>query len=223
MQFSIVEMWHEMGTVVKFIAYILILMSIITVAVGIERFIAFFKAKAQSKELLRLIAALWKEGKVRDSLELTRDKRFKSSHLAKVLSAGLFELEFQEDSSADYSQKIESAKRAIDRATIKGIHEFKRGLNSVGTVGATAPFVGLTGTVFGIINAFQGMAVSGSGGIGAVAAGIAEALIMTGMGIALAVVAVWFFNYLIAKVDVFTGEMANASSELIDQYIKLNK
>ena len=90
---------------------------------------------------------------------------------------------------------VESAKRAIERATIKGVQEFKRGLNGLATIGSTGPFVGLFGTVFGIITAFQGMSVSGSGGIGAVAGGIAEALITTGFGIIVAVVAVWFFNY----------------------------
>jgi biopolymer transport protein ExbB/biopolymer transport protein TolQ len=94
-------------------------------------------------------------------------------------------------------------------------------LNGLATIGSTGPFVGLFGTVFGIITAFQGMKVSGSGGIGAVAGGIAEALITTGFGIIVAVVAVWFFNILLNRVDVFTGEMANASSELIDHFIKL--
>jgi biopolymer transport protein ExbB/biopolymer transport protein TolQ len=143
--------------------------------------------------------------------------------LAKVLVAGLNELQFQEDSMSGPEERLESAKRAIERATIQGIQEFKRGLNGLATIGSTGPFVGLFGTVFGIINAFQSMSVSGSGGIGAVAAGIAEALITTGFGIIVAVIAVWIFNYLLNRVDVFTGEMANASSELIDHYIKLKR
>jgi biopolymer transport protein ExbB/biopolymer transport protein TolQ len=98
--------------------------------------------------------------------------------------------------------------------------EFRRGLNGLATIGSTGPFVGLFGTVFGVITAFQGMATAGSAGIGAVAAGIAEALITTGFGILVAVIAVMFFNFLLNKVDIFTGEMANASSELIDHYIK---
>jgi biopolymer transport protein ExbB/biopolymer transport protein TolQ len=88
------------------------------------------------------------------------------------------------------------------------------------TVGATAPFVGLFGTVFGIINAFQGMAATGSGGIGAVAAGIAEALVTTGTGIGVAIPAVWFFNLFTARIEIFTNEMGNAASELIDFFIK---
>jgi biopolymer transport protein ExbB/biopolymer transport protein TolQ len=196
-------------------------MSVYCFATGIERAIVFNKAKKQSRDLLKLISGLWREGKVEESIKLSSDKRFKNSHLAKVLVAGLNELQFQQDNRSAQPEVVESAKRAIERATIKGVQEFKRGLNGLATIGSTGPFVGLFGTVFGIITAFQGMKVSGSGGIGAVAGGIAEALITTGFGIIVAVVAVWFFNVLLNRVDIFTGEMANASSELIDHFIKL--
>ncbi len=223
MQFNIVEMWNSMGTVAKGVAIILIFMSIYSIATGIERLVVFNKAKKQSRILLKLISALWQEGKVEDSIKLSSDKRFKNSHLAKVLVAGLNELQFQEDTKANYAEKVDAAKRAIERATIKGVQEFKRGLNGLATIGSTGPFVGLFGTVFGIINAFQSMSATGSGGIGAVAAGISEALVTTGFGIVVAVVAVWFFNTLLNRVDIFTGEMANASSELIDHFIKLKQ
>ncbi|MCX6553550.1 MAG: MotA/TolQ/ExbB proton channel family protein [Candidatus Aminicenantes bacterium] len=221
MSWDLVEMWHSMSLIPKAVVITLVLMSVYCFATGIERLIVFGKAKKQSRILLKLIAALWQEGKVEDSIKLSADKRFKNSHLAKVLVAGLNELQYPTDSKSSHADVVESAKRAIERATIKGVQEFKRGLNGLATIGSTGPFVGLFGTVFGIITAFQGMGVSGSGGIGAVAGGIAEALVTTGFGIIVAVVAVWFFNILLNRVDVFTGEMANASSELIDHFIKL--
>jgi biopolymer transport protein ExbB/biopolymer transport protein TolQ len=213
-------MWAQMGPIPKGVVFVLLFMSIYSIAVGVERIIVYTKAKKQSGILLRLIGKLWQEGKVEESIKVSSDKKFKNSHLAKVLIAGLNELEFQEDEKAPYAEKVESAKRAIDRATIKGLVEFRRGLNGLATIGSTGPFIGLFGTVFGVITAFQGMATAGSAGIGAVAAGIAEALITTGFGIIVAVIAVMFFNFLLNKVDIFTGEMANASSELIDHYIK---
>ena len=213
-------MWGQMGPIPKGVVWVLLIMSIYSIAVGIERIIVYSKAKKQSNILLRLIGKLWQEGKIEESIKVSSDKKFKNSHLAKVLVAGLNELQFQEDEKAPYAEKVESAKRAIERATIKGLVEFRRGLNGLATIGSTGPFVGLFGTVFGVITAFQGMATSGSGGIGAVAAGIAEALITTAFGILVAVIAVMFFNFLLNKVDIFTGEMANASSELIDHYIK---
>jgi biopolymer transport protein ExbB/TolQ len=214
-------MFESMGLIAKTVVFILLLFSVYSFACGIERIIVFSKAKKQSRILLRLISKLWQEGKIEESIKLSSDKKFKNSHLAKVIVAGLNELKFQQDSEASYVEQVESAKRAIERATIKGVQEFRRGINALATVGSTAPFVGLFGTVFGIINAFQSMSVSGSGGIGAVAAGISEALITTGLGIGVAVIAVWFFNSLLNKIDVFTGEMSNASSELIDHFIKL--
>jgi len=214
------SMWASMGPIPKAVVFVLLFMSIYSIAVGVERIIVYAKAKKQSNILLRLISKLWQEGKIEESIKVSSDKKFKNSHLAKVLIAGLNELEFQEDEKAPYAEKVESAKRAIDRATIKGLVEFRRGLNGLATIGSTGPFVGLFGTVFGVITAFQGMATAGSAGIGAVSAGIAEALITTGFGILVAVIAVMFFNFLLNKVDIFTGEMANASSELIDHYIK---
>jgi biopolymer transport protein ExbB len=218
--FDLQSMWLQMGPIPKAVVFILLFMSIYSIAVGVERLIVFSKAKKQSNILLRLIGKLWQEGKIEESIKVSSDKKFKNSHLAKVLVAGLNELEFQEGSNAPYAEKVESAKRAIERATIKGLVEFKRGLNGLATIGSTGPFVGLFGTTFGVITAFQGMAVAGSAGMGAIAGGIAEALITTAFGILVAVIAVMFFNTLLNKVDIFTGEMANASSELIDHYIK---
>ncbi len=219
-QFTIMSMWDQAGTLPRIVIVILLLMSVWAIGVGIERLSNYSKAKKQSNTLLRLISKLWQEGKLEESIKLCSDKRFKNSHLAKVLVAGLGELQFQEESKADYAEIVEAAKRAIERATIKSVAEFRRGLNSLATVGSTSPFVGLFGTVFGIITAFNDMALSGSGGMGTVAAGISEALITTGAGIGVAVISVWFFNMLLNKVEVFTGEMANASSELLDHFIK---
>jgi biopolymer transport protein ExbB/biopolymer transport protein TolQ len=220
MQWDLGTMWNHSGPIPRGVIFVLLFMSIYAIAVGVERLFVFSKAKKQSNILLRLISKLWQEGKLEESIKVSSDKRFKNSHLAKVLIAGLNELEFQEDTQAGYAEKVESAKRAIERATIKGLVEFKRGMNALATIGSTSPFVGLFGTVFGIITAFQSMSVSGSGGIAAVAGGISEALITTGFGILVAVIAVMFYNTLVNKVDIFSGEMANASSELIDHFIK---
>ncbi len=221
MQFSLAEMWHEMGIVAKAVVICLSFYSIYSVACGVERFIVFSKAKKQSNELLRVIGKLLNQNRVEECIKIATDKKYKNSHLAKVLNAGLNEFKYQDDLDVPFNEKVESAKRAIEIATIKGVQEFKRGMGFLATIGSTGPFVGLFGTVFGIINAFQSMSVSGSGGIATVAAGIAEALMTTGFGIIVAVVAVMFFNALLSKVEVFTGEMSSASSMLLDHFIKL--
>ena len=115
---------------------------------------------------------------------------------------------------------INTAERAVEREMLMEMVTLKRGLAVLATVGATAPFVGLLGTVFGIINAFVGMATSGGAGIGAISAGIAEALIATGFGLIVAIPAVWFYNYFTTKIDFISVEMTYSSKELIDYLIR---
>lgn len=218
MEWSLIELWHSMGYIAKGVAIILLSLSVWSLALGVERFLYYNKIKKQSKILAPKLAKLLKEGKLEEAISLATSKQFRLSHLGKVVAAGLQEYQNQEEMGANHEQRIEAARRAIERATVQVNKELKRGLNALATIGSTSPFIGLFGTVFGIINAFRGMAVTGSGGIGAVAAGIAEALITTGLGIGIAVPAVWFYNFYIAKVDVFTAEMANAGSELIDYF-----
>jgi biopolymer transport protein ExbB/biopolymer transport protein TolQ len=115
---------------------------------------------------------------------------------------------------------INTAERAVEREMLMELVQLKRGLAVLATVGSTAPFVGLLGTVFGIINAFVGMATSGGAGIAAISAGIAEALIATGFGLIVAIPAVWFYNYFTTKIDNLTAEMTYTSKEKIDYLIK---
>jgi biopolymer transport protein ExbB/biopolymer transport protein TolQ len=137
-----------------------------------------------------------------------------------VVNAGLQEFRANQLSSDISSDVIEASKRATQRASAIKVAEFRRGLSGLATIGSTAPFVGLFGTVFGIINAFVGMRTAESAGISAVAGGIAEALVTTGVGIGVAVPAVWLFNYFTSKVDNFVVEMDNSSAELLDFFLK---
>ena len=115
---------------------------------------------------------------------------------------------------------VDTVRRAIQRASALTANDLKKGVSSLATIGATAPFVGLLGTVVGIITAFQGIAATGSGGLGAVSAGISEALVETALGLVVAIPAVWFYNYLTGRIEYFNVEMDNSSSELVDYFIK---
>jgi biopolymer transport protein ExbB/biopolymer transport protein TolQ len=115
---------------------------------------------------------------------------------------------------------IEAAERAIEREALMTTADMRRGLSGLATIGTTAPFIGLFGTVIGIINAFRGMAMTGSGGIAAVSTGIAEALVTTALGLFVAIPAVWLFNIFTNKIERFQVEMSNSASELIDYFIK---
>lgn len=220
MQFGIIELWQHSGWLARIVVIILLFLSVWTIGVGIERIIVYLRARAQSRKLAPLVAKLLKEGKLTEAINLTTKKEYKGAHLAKVIFAGLQEYLSQNEGNVKPQEKIEASKRAIERQISVTVQDFRKGLNPLATIGSTAPFIGLFGTVFGIINAFHGMSITGSGGIGAVAAGIAEALITTGTGIGVAVIAVWLFNFFLNQIDIFAAEMNNASSELIGFFIQ---
>jgi len=164
------------------------------------------------------VAECLKDGKIDEAIAL--GEQYNKSHLAKVLISGLHELQAHSKSQDIPGEIIEASKRALDRATAIAIEDLKRGLGGLATIGATAPFVGLFGTTVGIINAFTGMKTEETAGIAAVAGGIAEALVATAIGLFVAVPAVWAFNYFTNRVETFTVEMDNSSSELIDYFLK---
>jgi biopolymer transport protein ExbB/biopolymer transport protein TolQ len=214
---SFLDIWNQMGYLAKGVVIFLILMSIYSLAIFIERLMYYRASKKQSIDYLPIATKALREGNYAAAVEAA--KRYNKSHLAKVLAAGLQQFLFEKEDQPGHDA-VESVRLAVERAAALTTAEMKRGIGGLATIGSTAPFVGLFGTVFGIINAFQGMAQSGSGGIGAVSAGIAEALITTGVGIGVAIVAVWVFNYFTGQIEFFGIEMANSGSELIDFFLK---
>ncbi len=217
MEFNLVTMFGQMGPVAKGVVFILAVMSIWSVAVAIEKFTSYRKSRKESLEFLPIVTKCLKQDKLQEAVDSS--KRYKNAHLAKVVSAGLLEF-LNESPSSDHEMTVETVRRSLDRATALTTAEMKKGLGALATIGSTAAFVGLFGTVFGIITAFSGMAKTGSGGLGAVAAGIAEALVTTAAGIAVAIIAVVLFNYFQNKLERFQIEMANTSSELVDFFLK---
>jgi biopolymer transport protein ExbB len=214
---GIVDIWNQMGILAKGIAILMLLMSIYSVGVFIERLLLYRSAKKQSIDYLPLATKALREGDYNAAVEGA--KRFNKSHLAKVLAAGLQQFLFEKEDKPSHDA-VESVRLAVERAAALTTAEMRRGIGGLATIGSTAPFIGLLGTVVGIINAFTGMAASGSGGIGSVSAGIAEALINTAIGLGVAIPAVWMFNYFQGQVEFFGIEMANSSSELIDFFLK---
>jgi len=220
---NLIEMWNQMGFFAKAIAYILFIMSMISFGVAVERFYTFLQARKQSKLYAPQVAKFLKDGRLKEAIALSQKKEFRYSHLAKVVLAGLNEYQYQADAggaSLSREDMMDTVRRAIQRASALTASDLKRGVASLATIGATAPFVGLLGTVVGIITAFQGIAATGSGGLGSVSAGISEALVETALGLVVAIPAVWFYNYLTGRIEYFNVEMDNSSSELVDYFIK---
>ncbi len=221
-ELDLMHMWTEMGWVAKAIAIILVIMSMISFGVAIERIYTFAQARKQSKMYAPQVAKHLKDGRLKDAIAVSSSKNFRYSHLAKVVLAGMQEYQFQQEAGGNLSREdlVDTVRRAIQRAAALTANDLKKGVSALATIGATAPFVGLLGTVVGIINAFQGIAASGSGGLAAVSAGISEALVETALGLVVAIPAVWFYNYLSGRIEYFNVEMDNSSSELLDYFIK---
>lgn len=217
MEWDLITMWHQMGFVAKGVVLTLGIMSVWSIAVAIEKFRSYRASRKESLEFLPIVTRCLKNDKLQEAVDSS--KKYKNAHLAKVVSAGLLEF-INERSSSSPELIIETVRRALERSVALTTAEMKKGLGALATIGSTAAFVGLFGTVFGIITAFQGMAKSGSGGIGAVAAGIAEALVTTAVGIGVAIIGVVLYNHFQNKLERFQVEMANTSSELVDFFLK---
>ena len=220
---NIVELFSQMGAIAIGVAVVLFVMSFWSVGVSIERIYTFSQARKQSKLYAPQVAKHLKDGRLKEAIALSASKDFRYSHLAKVVLAGLQEYQFQQESGgAGLAREdvLDTVRRSIQRATALTASDLKKGVSALATIGSTAPFVGLLGTVVGVINAFVGIASTGSGGIGAVSAGIAEALVETALGLFVAIPAVWFYNFLTSRLEYFNVEMDNSSSELVDYFIK---
>jgi biopolymer transport protein ExbB/TolQ len=219
---DVIEMFRTMGPTAWGVAIVLLIMSFLSVGVAIERIYTFSQARKQSKMYAPQVAKHLKDGRLKEAIALSSSKDYRYSHLAKVVLAGLQEYQFQQENAGGLSREelLDTVRRSIQRATALTSNDLKKGVSALATIGATAPFVGLLGTVVGVINAFVGIASTGSGGIGAVSAGISEALVETALGLFVAIPAVWFYNYLTSRLEYFNVEMDNSSSELVDYFIK---
>jgi biopolymer transport protein ExbB/biopolymer transport protein TolQ len=216
--FNLWQMWLHMQWPARTIAIILLGMSAWSMGVMMDRWLAFRAARRQSRQFAPIVAGALREGKLDEAIRVA--ERNKKSHLAKVVNAGLLEFRVHDQSEEIAGDKIEASRRALERASAIVHAELERGLSGLATIGSTAPFVGLLGTVIGIIDAFQEIQGTQTTGLSAVAGGISEALVTTALGLTVAIPAVMMFNYFTTKIRAFDVEMDNSSSELVDYFLK---
>ena len=210
-QFTVEEMWNQSSGPVRAVLGTLLFMLVAAMGVGLERLITLQGARAQSRKLALEVGPLLKNGSMTEALGVTQQEAYTKSYLGHMLSAGLTEFSAREDHYG-----IEAVERAIDKNAIIEIASLNKGLNILATVGSTAPFVGLVGTIFGIINAFGQIGAEGGADLTTLAPAIGEALITTAFGIIVAIVGVWLFNYFTAIIGSITNDMAESSAELTD-------
>ena len=210
------SMWGTMDYPARTVVIILLIMSAWSFGIMIDRALMYSAMRKQSRVFVQQVAGALKDNKLDEAISIA--ERNKKSHIAKVVATGLSEFQAASAQVAD-EEVIEAAKRGLERSVAIVHAEMKRGLSGLATIGATAPFVGLFGTVMGIIGAFKGIAAQHASGLSAVAGGIAEALVTTAFGLLVAVPAVWAYNYFTNKVEAFDVEMDNSSMELVNYFI----
>jgi biopolymer transport protein ExbB/TolQ len=212
MSFSPLHIWASMGLLSKVIASILLFMAVSCLAVVVERHITLLRAKSTTKRFLRGVFELIDSGAYQKAIEMAEQNKL--SPFARILSPVLSRLVKGDEKKVG---AVDLARREAERQKEAVSEDLRRGMGILASVGSVAPFVGLLGTVVGIITAFQGIAATGSGGLGAVSAGIAEALVETALGLMVAIPAVLFFNQLNNKINAVETELARRTGELLDE------
>ncbi|MFN2433643.1 MAG: MotA/TolQ/ExbB proton channel family protein [Gemmatimonadota bacterium] len=214
MQLSLLELWGTMGYFAKGIVLLLLLMSVFAATIAIRKSLQLWRAKQATLKFSPLFSQTLAN---EDFIEAERlVEQYPHSHLAVAFRRVFPSITFHSQDHALSAVEIASVQRMIELNTLEQLAKFRRGLGVLATVGATAPFVGLLGTTMGVVNAFTGMAVSGSGGLAAISAGIAEALVTTAFGLLVAIPAVWLYNYYINRIDYLSMEITYATKEFMD-------
>jgi len=217
---SLYDLFISMGPFAKGVVLVLTLMSLISWTSAFQKLYQLWQSQKQTRKFAPEFSRFLKEDQLDGAITLAEKQ--KKSHVARVLGGALAEVKpLLRDRATITAADINSVERSVEREMLIESADLKRGLGILATTGATAPFVGLLGTVMGIVNAFTGMAASGGGGsLASVSAGIAEALITTAFGLLVAIPAVWLYNYFTTKIDFLSVEMTYTSKELIDYLIK---
>jgi len=209
---DLMHIWATMSLLAKLVTLCLVSMAIGSLYVTFERVLVLrqtFLSSAKFAKKSRPLLEEFEMGAVRDMAKLDE---FAAAPLARLTKIGVVSwLRHDGDAAA-----VEFVRRELSRKLDQLGADARKGMGFLATVGSTAPFVGLFGTVIGIIVAFVGIAESGGGGLDAVSAGIAEALIVTAVGLIVAIFSVWIFNYLNGRFEKLDMTLEHAAGELID-------
>src|SRR6201982_2143232 len=216
---SLTELLRHVGKFGGAVIFCLALLSVFSVGMIIDKHCRFSSASGQSEKFKPEFKKFLHGGDVQNLIEATHQHQ--NSHVAQVVSAGIAEYDAVAQNGGDPTASLELVTSALRDSISETLIQLKRGLGFLATIGSTAPFVGLFGTVVGIINAFRSIAATGSGGMSVVSGGIAEALVSTALGIFVAIPAVVAFNHFTGKIETFHVQMNRASSQLVKRLFKI--
>jgi len=214
MEMNLVELWHGMSNLVRAVVIVLTLQAVGTIYVGLDRVLMLLFAYRNGRKFAKKAGPLLAKGDFKGALGIAQEHR--GSHLASYVVTGVETFEKHRATGHDVHKSAELAARALERKSENLSAELNRGMNILASTGSTAPFVGLLGTVLGILNAFKLVSQQGSGGMGTIGVAIAEALIVTGYGLMVAIPSVLVFNSLSARLAKYEAGLQHTKSELVD-------
>lgn len=214
MEINLVEIWGHMGLPVKLVVLVLTIQAVACITAVIDRLVLLWLSMRKTKRFAREAAGLVRSSDHRGLLDLA--SKTKGSHLAEYLGAGVRAFLDARDKSFDDKRSGEMARRALERKGETISQDLHKRMSTLASTGSTAPFVGLLGTVLGIIGAFRMIAATGSGGIGTIGAAIGEALVVTGYGLVVAIPTVLVYNWLSGRIAHYETGLLNAGNEMID-------
>lgn len=215
MNFNLRDIYAHMGVFALIVAWTLVIMAVASLAVFFERMFVFARSARRSR-LFAARATTLLQNHEHEAFARAAET-MKGSHLATLLAKGMRTfLDKRRKSGSSTVSPVELTRRELEREAERLTTDVRRGLSVLATVGSVAPFVGLLGTVIGIIDSFKGIAKEGSGGLGAVSGGIAESLVVTALGLLVAIPAVFFYNLCATRSEALLRGLDQARGELID-------
>lgn len=215
MDINLMELWSQMGLPVRGVVLVLTAQAVFSLAVAVDRLVMLFRSGRASRAFASSAATLVETGRWTELRD--RAKSEASAHLPAMLHTGVATFLASRERGETTDRAAEHARRALERRSASLSDDLNKGMNVLASTGSTAPFVGLLGTVLGIIHAFHQIAAEGSGGIGTIGGSIGEALIVTGYGLVIAIPTVLIFNMLSGRIARFELGLSNSAGELLDR------
>ena len=214
MSLDIAHMWHDMPWLVRMVVLVLLTQAVLSIAVVIDRWLLLLRSSRKSKQFASDVSPALDEGRFEDALVIA--SKAHGSHLASYMYVGIRTFLDRRHEGKSAAKAASLTERALDRHGEHVSSSLNKGMNILASTGSTAPFVGLLGTVLGILFAFKMIAETGSGGIATIGGAIGEALIVTGLGLVVAIPTVLLFNWLSNKIGTYEAGLTNAAGELVD-------
>jgi biopolymer transport protein ExbB/TolQ len=215
MSLDLAHMWANMPWTVRVVVLVLATQAILSVAVTIDRLVLLMRSRRASRAFAERVTPALEEARFEDALDVA--SKAHGSHLAAYMYVGIRTFLDRRYEGKPVAKATELTERALERHGEHVSTSLNKGMNILASTGSTAPFVGLLGTVLGILSAFAIIGESGSGGLATIGPAISEALVVTGAGLAVAIPTVLIFNWLSNKIGIFEAGLSNAAGELVDQ------